>query len=673
MKKTSEGTSEFKGTGQASRNQNGSRVISAFRDLKTGTKLTCAFLAVAAIILIVAALGHFSLRSLNGNLVTLYNDRMVCVEQLGNAQSAFLRMRGDVYKYFLVPEQRAELRRIIAADIVTVNNNIKGYKATYLVQAEKDEIPKFDSAWAGYQQVLADFIKQVNAGEEKTAIQNLRNGVLYIRRVALEASLQNLINIQVDIGAQVKKDSDRWFAWSNVIMTVASILGVLFAIALGTLLGLSITRPLARIAGVARSVSGGDLDAGSLAGIASQRDEIGILAGAFTLMTGRLKETMEGLRHLNRELQASEEKYRIVADYTYDWETWIGLDHQFIYVSPSCKLITGYTANEFINDSSLYGRIVHPDDREIFEKHLAEIHVESGQDSRVEFRIITRNGEERWIEHLCGNIFGSDGKWLGQRSNNRDITDRKRMEEEIHKLNQELEQRVRERTFQLEAANKELEAFSYSVSHDLRAPLRGIDGFSLALLEDYHDKIDEQGKKYLQRIRFAAQHMAQLIDDMLNLSRVSRGEMNIQEVNLSKIAKEVISELIENKPEREVEFIIQEGIEARCDSHLLRIVLENLFGNAWKFTSNHPTARIEFGMQLQKDTAVYFVRDDGAGFDMKYAQKLFGAFQRLHTANEFPGTGIGLATVQRVIHRHGGKVWAEAQIDKGAAIYFTLK
>jgi ligand-binding sensor domain-containing protein/signal transduction histidine kinase len=242
----------------------------------------------------------------------------------------------------------------------------------------------------------------------------------------------------------------------------------------------------------------------------------------------------------------------------------------------------------------------------------------------------------------------------------------------IKNHNLKLESEVTERTRQLQVANNELEAFAYSVSHDLRAPLRSIDGFSQVLLEEYQEKIDGQGRDYLNRVRLASQRMAQLIDDMLTLSRISRSEMNIQQVDLSKIAHEIAGELCETQPEREVEFIIQEGIKVRGDGHLLRIVLENLMRNAWKFTSKHPSARIEFGLQLKNGIPVYFVRDDGAGFDMNYAQKLFGAFQRLHTATEFPGTGVGLATVQRVIHRHGGKVWAEGEVGKGATFYFTI-
>jgi PAS domain S-box-containing protein len=370
-------------------------------------------------------------------------------------------------------------------------------------------------------------------------------------------------------------------------------------------------------------------------------------------------------------IRISEAKYRIVADNTYDWEFWLDPEGQFLYTSPSCEGITGYKPFDFSADSDLIFRLVHPEDRYRFETHerasLGE-HPEPEQ----EFRIIRANGEQRWIGHVCGPVYDERGKFLGLRGSNRDITERKLAEEEIRKLNQELEKRVVERTSQLELANKELEAFSYSVSHDLRAPLRGIDGFSQVLHDDYCDKIDEKGRNYLQRIRLASQRMSQLIDDMLNLSRISRSEMNIRRVNLSSLAQDIINELRESQPERNVEFLIQEGITVLGDERLLRIVLENLLGNAWKFTSKHQKARIEFGLQKMEDKPVYFIRDDGAGFDMSYAQKLFGAFQRLHTTEEFSGTGIGLATVQRIIRRHGGKVWAEGEIEKGTTIYFTI-
>jgi two-component system sensor histidine kinase/response regulator len=224
----------------------------------------------------------------------------------------------------------------------------------------------------------------------------------------------------------------------------------------------------------------------------------------------------------------------------------------------------------------------------------------------------------------------------------------------------------------LETANKELESFSYSVSHDLRAPLRSIDGFSQALLEDYMDKLDDEGKDYLHRVRASTQRMAELIDDMLNLSRMTRSEMCLEQVNLSAIARTIAAELQRFEPHRRVQFVIAEEVVANGDSGLLKVALENLIGNAWKFTGKHLDARIEFGITSHNGNSAYFVRDNGSGFDMAYAGKLFGAFQRLHDAREFPGTGIGLATVQRVIHRHGGQVWAESEVGKGATFYFTL-
>jgi signal transduction histidine kinase len=226
----------------------------------------------------------------------------------------------------------------------------------------------------------------------------------------------------------------------------------------------------------------------------------------------------------------------------------------------------------------------------------------------------------------------------------------------------------------LEDANRELEAFSYSVSHDLRAPLRSIEGFSQILLEDYADKLDEEGEDYLGRIRAASRRMALLIDDLLDLSRVSRRPLRRGLVDLSAQTREIAAELGASQPEREVEFVIADGLTANGDARLLRLALENLLGNAWKFTSKEGRARIEFGSTtLEGGERVYFVRDNGVGFDEAYAGKLFGAFQRLHGAEEFEGTGIGLVTVQRIVRRHGGRVWAKGKVGEGATFFFTLR
>lgn len=236
----------------------------------------------------------------------------------------------------------------------------------------------------------------------------------------------------------------------------------------------------------------------------------------------------------------------------------------------------------------------------------------------------------------------------------------------------ELERRVEQRTAELSAANKELESFSYSVSHDLRSPLRTIDGFSQALADDYEDKLDSAAKGHLQRIRAATQKMGVLIDDLLNLSRVTRAEMKHEPVDLSAMAVSIASEFTKRNEQRQVEWSIKDGMQAFGDTRLLQIVLDNLLGNAWKYTSKHGRARIEFGEEQHNGDTAYFVRDDGAGFDAEYSARLFGAFQRLHGATEFPGTGVGLATVQRIVLRHGGKVWGEGAVEKGATFYFTL-
>src|SRR5450830_97287 len=287
------------------------------------------------------------------------------------------------------------------------------------------------------------------------------------------------------------------------------------------------------------------------------------------------------------------------------------------------------------------------------------------------------------IRHATGRIMdvlynaavykGDKGHVLGVLAAARDVTDRKKMEEEIRALNAGLEERVRRRTAELEAANRELEAFSYSVSHDLRSPLRSIDGFSQAFLEDFGSSVPEEGREDLERVRRATQRMGRLIEDMLLLSRVTRREMHVQETDMSALATDVAEELARDDPQRDVQLSIEPGMTATGDPQLLRIVLVNLLGNAWKFTSKHEQAHVSVGAVRDPEHGpAFFVRDDGAGFDAKYKEKLFVPFQRLHAQEEFPGTGIGLATIQRAVRRHGGDVWAEGEVDRGATFYFTI-
>jgi PAS domain S-box-containing protein len=335
-------------------------------------------------------------------------------------------------------------------------------------------------------------------------------------------------------------------------------------------------------------------------------------------------------------------------------------------------------------------KLINPQE---FLARVAYLYEHTDEESRDE--ILLKDG--RTFDRYSAPVKGKDGAYHGRVWYFRNITERKRAEEEIRRLNETLESRVEERTVQLKAAldeikllnehleqrveqrtaqlkaiNEELESFSYSVSHDLRAPLRSINGFSQALLEDYEDKLDEEGRDCLGRVKAASEHMARLIDDLLDLSHMTRSEMSNERVDLSALTRSFAKELKQSDPEREVEFVVEDGIVAEGDQRLLRVVLENLLRNAWKFTGNQPRARVEFGLTELEGTPTYFVRDNGVGFDMAYADKLFGAFQRLHGANEFPGTGIGLATVQRIIRRHGGSVWAEGAVGQGATFYFTL-
>jgi len=336
-------------------------------------------------------------------------------------------------------------------------------------------------------------------------------------------------------------------------------------------------------------------------------------------------------------------------------------------VNPAWEETLGWTSDDLAKKPFL--ALVHPDDREMTLRAIDENATGAAAlVAEFENRYLCKDGSYRWFQWGTAaapeqNIIYAAG---------RDITERKDAEAALRRLAEELEERFAARTADLSAANEELEAFAYSVSHDLRAPLRGIDGFSQAVLEEYSESLDETGRDYLVRLRSASQRMGHLIDDMLSLSRVSRFELSREQMDLSAIATSLAVELHEREPDREVEFVIHDGVTALGDFRFLSIVLENLLANAFKFTSKSATARIEFGRELIDGENAYFVRDDGVGFDMTYAEQLFVPFQRLHTATEFPGSGIGLATIRRIIARHGGRVWAHGEIDRGATMYFTL-
>ena len=360
-------------------------------------------------------------------------------------------------------------------------------------------------------------------------------------------------------------------------------------------------------------------------------------------------------------LQESELRFRIMADYSPVLLWMSGTDGLCSFFNKGWLEFRGRTQEQ--ERGTCWAGGVHPEDFQSCMHVYMESFVER-RPFRMEYRLRRADGEYRWILDEGVPRHAPDGSFAGFIGSCIDIT-------ELRELQTHLDQLVRDRTAELAATVKELEAFCYSVSHDLRAPLRAIDGFCHALLDDYGRLIDETGHDYLRRARAAASRMGELIDGLLKLSRIGRAALRQVDLDLSGLARQVAGELEKAYPERQVRFAIQDGLVARGDP-LLRTVLENLLDNAVKFTGGSEDAVVEFGADRVGRQLVYYVRDNGIGFNMAYSKRLFGAFQRLHSPSAFPGTGVGLASVQRVIHRHGGRVWAEAAEGRGATFYWTL-
>lgn len=376
-------------------------------------------------------------------------------------------------------------------------------------------------------------------------------------------------------------------------------------------------------------------------------------------------------KYAELNLQQSEERLRTILENMPVMLDALDESGNVLVWNQECERITGYSAEEMINTSNAL-QLLYPDPAYL-EPMMASWAATGNNYRNWEWDLVSKDGTTRTISWSnISDTFPIPGwaMWgIGV-----DVTDRKRAERSLRELNATLEQRIEQRTAELMAANKELEAFSYSVSHDLRAPLRGIDGFSKVLVQRYGDQLDEKGKHYLDRIVAGVQRMGDLIDDLLMLSRVTRTEMQRSQVNLSTIATEIAEALQATQPTRSVDWKIVPNITANGDAKLLKIALENLLTNAWKFTSTRTHPCIQFNSMLSENRQmIYFVQDNGAGFDMAYEDKLFQAFQRLHSVSEFAGTGIGLATVQRIMHRHGGRIWAKGEVEQGATFYFALQ
>ena len=376
-------------------------------------------------------------------------------------------------------------------------------------------------------------------------------------------------------------------------------------------------------------------------------------------------------KRTEKALKENEERFKKVIECSGVWIWEVDAKGMYTYVSPMEENILGYKTDEIIGKKYFYDSFA-PDIKAEMTKAALGVFAEKGVFTNLENANIHKDGHVVILSTSGSPLLDAKGNLMGYRGADTDITQRKQGEEEIKRINAELEQRVHERTFQLETINKELESFSYSVSHDLRSPLRSIDGFSNLLLKNYSNLLDDQGKDYFQRVMKASRRMGLLIDDLMKLSRFTRIEMKRGITNLSSIAESIVEEFKSADPERQINIFIQPGMIANVDSDLIQNALQNLFDNAWKYSKNKADAKIEFGAMEKDGNTVYYVRDNGAGFDMKYVDKLFSAFQRLHSDDEFEGTGIGLATVNRIIHRHGGTIWAEGAVNSGATFYFTL-
>ena len=629
-----------------------------------GWKITGSFAVVLLLLLLIGLLALFNIRQMNANEQWVIHTHLV-IENIEGVISLLKDMetgeRGFVITGqpdYLDPYHAANSQigpRLDTLRSLTRDNPVQ--------QASLARLSRLVAAkLADMRDIIA--LRQGAGGFRAASAQVRQNrGKLLMDEIravgtAMEQTEQSLL---------VRRTRD---AQASLRVTIATILvGVPLAFVVVGVLAFFLTRsialPLARLSAAAEQIAAGDTARGIP--LESRRDEIGVLQQSFRDMQRHIAERTAALEASNEELRRSEERFRLMVESVKDYAI-ILLDPHGLITSwnVGAERIKGYRADEILGKSFMLfytpEALAADKPREELAQALA-----NGRFEEEGWRM-RKDGSRFWANVVINPLYRPDGSLFGYVKVTRDISERRRADEQMRALNADLLRR----TAALEESNKELEAFSYSVAHDLRAPLRAMAGFSKFLLEQSAARLDARGQDYLTRIAAAAQRMGRLIDDLLYLAQIGRVTFTRVPVDLSAEAAEIVAELRHRDPEHTVAVEITPGMVARGDQALLRIALTNLLDNAWKFTRGRPGARIAVGVRPGDGARVFYVRDNGAGFAMAYAEKLFTPFQRLHTEAEFPGIGIGLAIVQRIIARHGGRVWAEGAEGQGATFYFTL-